>query len=188
MNDSDPTAGLPWYRYFWPWFIVALLCASIAAGVSTVVIAFSNQDSLVSESWYESGTQINRRLESEGNALRRSIRAELQIDDVTGEVRLDLTGEGVETVRALALALSHPTRASSDRSILLVRSDAGPFRGQLNAKLSGRWYAVLAPSDLASTGDASAPVATAVASDSWRLTTTLQLPSSEPLIIVGESG
>jgi hypothetical protein len=50
MNDSDPTAGLPWYRYFWPWFIVALLVASVAAGISTVVIAFTNQDSLTSES------------------------------------------------------------------------------------------------------------------------------------------
>ncbi len=112
MNDSDPTAGLPWYRYFWPWFIVALLFASVAAGISTVVIAFANRDSLVSESWYESGTQINRRLESEKNAVRRSLRAELRIDDVTGEVRVDLAGEGVAMLRELVLNLSHPTRAS----------------------------------------------------------------------------
>ncbi len=185
MNDSDPTAGLPWYRYFWPWFIVVLLFASVAAGISTVVIAFANQDSLVSESWYESGTQINRRLESERNAVRRSIRAELRIDDVTGEVRVDLAGEGVGMLRELALDLSHPTRASSDRSISLVRPDSGFFRGQLASELSGRWYAVLAPPKAVSTADSSASRAMPIASDSWRLTTTLYLPSSKPLILDG---
>jgi len=185
MDDSDPRAGLPWYRYFWPWFIVALISASVAGGVSTVVIAFSNQDSLVSESWYESGTQINRRLESETNAVRRSIRAELRIDDATGEVRVDLTGEDLGTVRELVLDLSHPTRASNDRSISLVRPNAGPFRGQLSEKLSGRWYASLTPRGSASAGDASAAKGKSSASDAWRLATTLHLPSAEPLIMGG---
>ena len=131
MRDPDSTSGLAWHRYFWPWFIVALLFASFVAGVSLVVISFANQDSLVSEFWYESGTQINRRLESETNAVRRSIRAELRIDNMTGEVRVDLAGEGVAMVLELVLDLSHPTRASSDRSISLVRPDSGSFRGQL---------------------------------------------------------
>jgi hypothetical protein len=173
MNDSDPTAGLPWYRYFWPWFIIALLSASVAAGIATVVIAFANQDSLVSESWYESGTQINRRLESEANAVRRSIRAELSIDNVTGEVRVDLTGDGIAMLRELVLDLSHPTQASSDRSISLVRPDSGPFRGQLSEELSGRWYAALAPLEAVT------------AAESWRLSTTLYLPSLKPLVMDG---
>ncbi len=185
MSDSDPTAGLPWYRYFWPWFIVALILASVAGGVATVLIAFANQDSLVSESWYESGTQINRRLESETNAQRRSIRAELRIDNTTGEVRVELTGEGLATVRELVLDLSHPTRAASDRSISLVRPDAGPFRGQLSAELSGRWYASLAPREAAPAGDSPVPQGAPGGSDAWRLTTTLYLPSAEPLIMGG---
>jgi len=185
MDDSDPRAGLPWYRYFWPWFIVALLLASVAAGISTVVIAFSNRDSLVSESWYERGTEINRRLESESNAARRSIRAELRIDNMTGEVRVDLTGEGVAMLRELVLDLSHPTRASSDRSIALVRPDSGSFRGQLSAELNGRWYASLAPRAAVSAADPSASSAMSVESNSWRLTSTLQLPSTKPLIMGG---
>lgn len=185
MHDRDPRAGLPWYRYFWPWFIVVLVFASMAGAVATVVIAFSHRDSLVSESWYASGTQINRRLESEMNAAKRSIRAEVSIDDATGEVRVDLSGEGLATLRELVLDLSHPTRASSDRSISLVRPDAGSFRGQLSEKLSGRWYASLAPRESASAGDASAPDATPAASGSWRLTTTFYLPSAEPLIMGG---
>jgi len=187
MNVSDSTSGLAWHRYFWPWFIVALLFASFVAGVSLAVIAFANQDSLVSELWYESGTQINRRLESERNATRQSIRAELRIDSTTGEVRVDLTGEGVATVQKLVLDLSHPTRASRDRSISLVRSDSGSFRGQLSAQLSGRWYAVLAPLYAASASELPVSSATVDASDPWRLTTTLHLPSLE-LLVMGGSG
>jgi len=185
MNDSDPTAGLPWYRYFWPWFIVALLFASVAGGIATVVIAFANQDSLVSESWYENGTQINRRLGSEANAVRRSIRAELNIDDLTGEVRVDLTGEGASKVRELVLDLSHPTQASRDLSIRLVRPDSGPFRGQLSAELRGRWYASLAPPKEVPAGDSSMSEAMPMAAGRWRLSTTLYLPSSKPLIMDG---
>jgi len=185
MSDSDPTVGHPWYRYFWPWFIVVLLFASVAAGVATVVIAFANRDSLVSESWYEAGTQINRRLESEANARRRSIRAELRIDDLTGEVRVDLTGEGVTRVRQLVLELSHPTRASEDLSIPLVRPDSGSFRGQLSSALSGRWYAVLAPPARVSMGDSSPTVAVPTNADSWLLTATLYLPLSKPLVLGG---
>jgi len=185
MDDSDPRAGLPWYRYFWPWFIIALIFASVAGGVATVVIAFSNQDSLVSESWYENGTRINRLLESERNAAQRSIRAELRIDNATGEVLVDLAGDGIAMLRELVLDLSHPTRASSDRSIPLIRPDSGPFRGQLSTPLIGRWYAVLAPPKAVSAGDSSASRAMPVASDSWRLATTLNLPSSKPLVMGG---
>ncbi|MBW2494341.1 MAG: FixH family protein [Deltaproteobacteria bacterium] len=185
MRDSDPKAGLPWYRFFWPWFIVVLISASMAGAVATVVIAYSNQDSLVSEAWYESGTRINRRLESETNALRRSIRAELRIDDTTGEVRVELTGEGVASVRELVLHFSHPTRAASDRSVSLSRPDAGSFRGQLDARLSGRWYASLTPPEAASTDAAPVPEAAPAAADAWRLSTTLYLPSAEPLIMGG---
>jgi len=184
MSDSEPTAARPWYRFFWPWFIFALLFASVVAGIATVVIAFSNRDSLVSEAWYERGVQINRRLEAEANAARRSIRAELRIDNATGEVRVDLAGRGVETVRELVLELSHPTRASSDRSIELVRRDAGPFRAQLRSALSGRWYAVLEPSEPTAPDDSSSGAAPAGAG-SWLLSATLYLPSSEPLILGG---
>ncbi len=187
MNDTDSTSGLAWYRYFWPWFIVALLFASLVGGVSLVVIAFTNQDSLVSQLWYESGTQINRRLESEKNAARQSIRAELRIDNTTGEVRVDLTGVGVASVRKLVLDLSHPTQSSRDRLISLVRSDSGPFRGQLSAQLSGRWYAVLSPWYDAPASEPPVSSATVDASDPWRLTTTLHLPSLD-LLVMGGSG
>ena len=36
--------GTPWYRHFWPWFIVVLMAVSIAASLWTVFIAYSLGD------------------------------------------------------------------------------------------------------------------------------------------------
>ncbi len=183
MHESDSTPAPAWYRCFWPWFIIGLLGAWFVAGIFSLVIAYANRDSLVSDLWYERGAEINRRLELETNAARRSIRAEIRIDDATGEVRLDLAGQGVDGVRSLVLELSHPTLAASDQSVSLVRSDAGSFRGQLGARLSGRWYAALAPREFASPLAGSASGSVDGGSNHWRLAKTLQLPSSEPLLM-----
>ena len=48
MTPAPPAdAGRPWYCYFWPWFIVALLATSVAAGLATAVIAYTHADEIV---------------------------------------------------------------------------------------------------------------------------------------------
>jgi hypothetical protein len=178
-DDQAPEVGspgatpeaLPWYRFFWVWFIVVLLGITVVAGIWTVVIAFENADSLVRDDWYADGTQINRRLVKEENARRLGIRAGLRVDGVTGEISLELGGQGSETVEDLRLELSHPTQASKDRVLALRRDASGRFRGQLERQLVGRWYATLSPV-------VSGP-------ESWRLTRTLQLPA-ESIIELGD--
>lgn len=39
MNEANP-----WYRQFWPWFLIALMAVSVAASVATVVIAYGLGD------------------------------------------------------------------------------------------------------------------------------------------------
>lgn len=41
---SEPTESTPWFRNFWPWFVLALLLLSMGASLTTVVIAFRNVD------------------------------------------------------------------------------------------------------------------------------------------------
>ena len=35
----------PWYREFWPWFLMSLPATAVIAGVATVVIAIQSADS-----------------------------------------------------------------------------------------------------------------------------------------------
>jgi hypothetical protein len=39
MNDSRP-----WYRHFWPWFIIVLLGSSVSASLYTVYLAVSTAE------------------------------------------------------------------------------------------------------------------------------------------------
>ena len=44
MTDLDTK---PWYRQFWPWFIIALPASAVVASLYTVSLAVRTTDSLV---------------------------------------------------------------------------------------------------------------------------------------------
>jgi hypothetical protein len=176
VNETHPDAGLPWYRFFWPWFIVILLTTSVVAGIVTVVIAFRNQDSLVDDRYYEAGIAINQRLAAEANAERLEIRATLAIDELTGEVQISLAGNFDTIPEHLTLDLSHATQGSHDAAVTLTKTEANHFYGQLETPARGRYYASLQPSsgpDETTHGSAQA----------WRLQREIRLPSSESLTL-----
>jgi hypothetical protein len=50
MNKSSLSTAVqptPWYRQFWPWFIIALPATVVVASFFTLWIAISNPDHLV---------------------------------------------------------------------------------------------------------------------------------------------
>ena len=51
----------PWYRQFWPWFLIALPATVVVAGLTTWWIAAHKADSLVVDDYYKEGLAINRR-------------------------------------------------------------------------------------------------------------------------------
>ena len=46
-THAVPGQDLPWYRQFWPWFIIALPAAAVLASFFTLWLAISNPDYLV---------------------------------------------------------------------------------------------------------------------------------------------
>jgi len=48
-NTPDPVSDefLPWYKQFWPWFIIALPASVVVASFFTLWLAISNPDHLV---------------------------------------------------------------------------------------------------------------------------------------------
>lgn len=137
---TDPAVQKPWYRQFWPWFIMALPATAVVAGLSTVVIAVVNQDSVVRDDWYKEGKAINQNLARDTVATRLGMAADVRVDEVTGEVSVRLRQAGnTGQPDQLTLYFQHPTQARADQHLLLSRR-AGEYRGQLPHALQGRFY------------------------------------------------
>lgn len=168
------TDAAPWYRHFWPWFLISIPAAAVAGSILTGILAGRTKDSLVTDDWYREGKTINRTLARDQIAQRLSISAELRIDERSGEVALELEGDSVDALHALSLELSHPTLASRDRQVLLRRGEGSAvFRGRLPPSLSGRWYATLSPP----------PGSSSAVSEPWRLREEIRLPRGAPFRI-----
>lgn len=126
----------PWFRQFWPWFLIALPGSVVIAAISTLVIANRYSDDLVVDDYYRNGLAINRQLEQQRTAQQRGLQADLRVFE--RRIQLRLSGGTPEPV--LWLALSHPLEADRDFSIRLVSSAPGLYVAELPAEVAPRWH------------------------------------------------
>ena len=75
MTEGSQQA--PWYRHFWPWFIIALLGMAVTASLYTLFIASQGNDSLVVAG--DGGTNVvtERNMEAQLSAMDLGLSAEL---------------------------------------------------------------------------------------------------------------
>ena len=158
-----PVTGRPWYREFWPWFLIAVLGSSVVASFATLFIAVRHADSLVRDDYYRAGLAINRDFELERVAAQRQIGAILRVDAAHGEMAVEVRGSGIDPNSQLTLELAHPTQAARDQTLLLRAGADGAFRAPLAAPLHGPWHAALSP-----------------AGGGWRLTARIDFDAPTP--------
>lgn len=132
----------PWYREPWLWFVIALPFSAVVAGISTVIVANSGSDSLVVDDFEKVGLVARRETGREREAVARHVAANISIDRDSGQVILRLEGDARPA--AVTLNVFHPTRRDMDRSTLLIRDDAGLYRGNIGENVTGHWYVQLA--------------------------------------------
>ena len=141
MSAARIPTGRPWYRQFWPWFLIGLPALSVVVSVTTLVLAIGNADSLVVDDWYKRGLAINQDIDRNAMAARRGIAATLTVDAATGELVARIDGDVDD--EALAVSLQHPTIAARDRSFVLVQSARGVYRAPAPDLGAGRWYVAI---------------------------------------------
>lgn len=150
-KPSGGTTTPPWYRQFWPWFLIALPATVVVAGFFTLYLAIKYSDDLVSDNYYRDGLAINQQLTQDLRATELALSARLDFnsgsDDAIEVLALTLKSE-LETFvmpALLKLYLLHPTDASEDHVIQLLAAGAGRYRGQLPALPTQRVYLRLIP-------------------------------------------
>jgi len=126
----------PWYRQFWPWFLIALPGCVVVAALSTAYVASRHADDLVTDDYYQDGLAINRQLEKLQRATAMGISARLRFSGDT--VSVDVTGPVTDS--ALRLLLSHPIEADRDFSATLARVGPGLYRAVLPGEVAPHWH------------------------------------------------
>lgn len=132
----------PWYRQFWPWFIIALPATIVVASVYMLVLANQYADDLVVDDYYKEGLAINQQLERDLQARQLGLQAQLFVNG-TDSRQINVQLRGTIHVGQLQLRLSHPIEASADRILILKRISDQNYMGQMSSPLSGSWYWVL---------------------------------------------
>jgi len=130
----------PWYRYRWPWLLMAGPAIVVVAGFATAWLAVSTDDGVVADDYYKRGLVINRQLERSSRGAALGLGAVLEIDP-DGALRMRLSGladaaAAPPTVRA---RLIHATRAGLDRCATLERGADGDYTGRIAPLPAGRW-------------------------------------------------
>ena len=136
MSQFPQEDTQPWYRQFWPWFIMALPAFVVVAGINMVFIAHEGADDLVVDEYYKDGLAINRKLEKIQRASELGISATLSI---AGE-SVVVNTSGPVASEQLMLLLSHPLESNRDFDVALVQSLPGEYRGRLIAPVAQRWH------------------------------------------------
>ena len=142
--QADGRDTQPWYRQFWPWFLIALPATVVVASLITVYIAFKHQDPLVVDSYYRDGLAINQVLEQDRLAAQLGLSAEVRLDPESGELFITLLGADTPP-KQLTVMLLHPTNQDRDRELLMSAITAGHYRTDLDQQLLHRYYIRLLP-------------------------------------------
>lgn len=144
MNTLSAPTSKPWYREFWPWFLISLPATAVIAGLTTVWIAARSADGLVVGDYYKAGLAINQTLARDDAARALGLTATLQSND--GTLALTLAGRLPAYPDQLSLTLAHPTRQGLDQALALSHTGGGHYRTSLPALPAGKWHAQLADS------------------------------------------
>lgn len=125
----------PWFKQFWPWFILSPLLIVICAGFWMLYIAIVTNDGVIVDNFYKDGLGIEVRTEQDSLARELGLKADLKWagDD------LSLTLSGVITgyPNQLSLLIVFPTKSSRDINVLLDHQGAGLYRGTVTEEASG---------------------------------------------------
>lgn len=135
----------PWYKQFWPWFLICIPLSSLIVGSQVIRIATDGTNSLVVDDYYKEGKTINARLDKIENAQKLNITTSLYIEQ--GAIALEFLSGKPTTGEALKLEFFHVTQEFKDFSVLLTSDASGIYRSNELFDIKGTWRLRLMPLD-----------------------------------------
>jgi hypothetical protein len=139
----------PWYKQFWPWFLISLPLSVVIAAIVTINIAINTNDGLVSDDYYKEGLAIHKDADSAARAHELGIAGSVDFDPDTGALTLALDKALPTPVATLQLKVVHPTLPAQDQTVKLTALDTQRYAGRLAPLGPAHWKLQLRPEDAA---------------------------------------
>jgi hypothetical protein len=156
MQEQDTQ---PWYKQFWPWFLIAIPLSSVIVGSFVLRFATDGTNTLVVDDYYKEGKAINARLDKIERARELGITTLLDVQP--GNIALEFVTSAPDSGEALKLDFFHVTLADKDFDVLLTRDANGVYRTSIDYPIQGKWRLRLMPMD-----------------ESWKVQDTVNLPQA----------
>ncbi|MCF7482899.1 FixH family protein [Vibrio sp. J1-1] len=135
----------PWYKQFWPWFLIILPLIVVVWTIVTVVIFSNNSVSLVAEDYYKKGKGINIDISKMNVARDLNLNAHISSNRNTVVIHFD-KGE-LAHYPALTATFTHRTLPDRDFSKLITADASGNYRLTPDEDILGPWFVELQPHD-----------------------------------------
>ncbi|EMB9231584.1 FixH family protein [Vibrio harveyi] len=133
----------PWYKQFWPWFLIILPLTVVVWTIITVVVFANNSVSLVAEDYYKKGKGINIDISKMNVARDLGLNATVSSDNNTVVISFN-KGELLH-FPALTATFTHRTLPDRDFTKLLTADAKGNYRLTPENSIQGPWFVELEP-------------------------------------------
>ena len=146
MSHPDDRVPVPWYRQFWPWFIILVPLAAVIAGAYTLYVASDQSPTMVVDDYTKIGLATHRKIARDRRASELDVHASVSLEDGPPRIAVELEMADGEAPPWVRLSFFHPTLSERDRQIELVRR-GNAYEADLDALPEGRYYVQIEPPD-----------------------------------------
>ncbi|PFG56143.1 hypothetical protein ATG66_2469 [Vibrio sp. ES.051] len=135
----------PWYKQFWPWFLIILPLTVVVWTVVTVIVFSNNSVSLVAEDYYKKGKGIN--IDISKMNVARDLGLNANIFSENNDVVIAFSKGKLTHYPALNATFTHRTLPNRDFTKLVTADASGNYRLTAKESIQGPWFIELQPHD-----------------------------------------
>ncbi|MCZ4374145.1 FixH family protein [Vibrio diazotrophicus] len=133
----------PWYKQFWPWFLIILPLTVVVWTIVTVIVFSNNSVSLVTEDYYKKGKGINVDLSKIHVAKDLGLNA--AVSSQGNEIIIQFNKGKLDHYPAIQAMFAHRTLADRDFSQLITADAKGNYKITRDDEMQGPWFIELTP-------------------------------------------
>ncbi|MCQ8877042.1 FixH family protein [Pseudoalteromonas shioyasakiensis] len=154
----------PWYKNFWPWFLIFFPLVAIIGCISLLITAIGNGPDMVVDDYYKKGKAINLELSKFDKAKALYLHGDLKVEH--DKVSFKFNKGDTSNIHSLKMSFYHRTIGEFDFDTHLTPNANGEFTAIIEPYNDGTYTVFIEPTD-----------------GSWKLKENITLPNEQSIAI-----